>query len=157
MKHLFTAAALGLFATSLAAEGDIAKGEKEFRKCKACHMIASEDAVIQKGGKTGPNLYGVVGRAAGSVDGYRYSSLMQAAGASGLVWDEASLTAFLGDPTGYLKEASGEGGRSKMSFKLRKGAEDVTAYLKSVGPVMEDADNGETPVTDEATDTAQDG
>ena len=140
MKTILPVALLALTAGAAFAEGDIAKGEKEFRKCKACHMIASEDEVIQKGGKTGPNLYGVIGRAAGSVEDFRYSSLLKAAAETGLVWDEENLVAFLTDPTAYLKEVSGEGGRSKMSLKLKKNQEDMVAYLKSVGPVMEDAE-----------------
>lgn len=115
-----TLIALGLPAL---AEGDAAKGEKEFRKCKACHMIASDSETIVKGGKTGPNLYGVVGRTAGSDEGFKYSDGLAAKGEEGLVWDEAELAAFITDPGDYL------GSRSKMTFKLRKGAEDVAAYL----------------------------
>ncbi|WP_294606949.1 c-type cytochrome [uncultured Roseovarius sp.] len=115
-----TLIALGLPAL---AEGDAAKGEKEFRKCKACHMIASDSETIVKGGKTGPNLYGVVGRTAGSDEGFKYSDGLAAKGEEGLVWDEAELAAFITDPSDYL------GSRSKMTFKLRKGAEDVAAYL----------------------------
>lgn len=124
MKTLLAASAT-IVALSLPAfaEGDAAKGEKEFNKCKACHMIASDSETIVKGGKTGPNLYGVIGRAAGSVEGFSYSDGMAAKGSEGLVWDEAELAAFVTDPNEYL------GSRSKMTFKLKKGAEDVAAYL----------------------------
>jgi cytochrome c len=124
MKTLLAASAT-LVALSLPAfaEGDAAKGEKEFNKCKACHMIASDSETIVKGGKTGPNLYGVIGRAAGSVEGFSYSDGLAAKGAEGLVWDEEELATFLKDPNDYL------GSRSKMTFKLAKGGEDVAAYL----------------------------
>jgi cytochrome c len=124
MKTLLTASAtlLVLAAPALAA-GDAAKGEKEFNKCKSCHMIESADEVIVKGGKVGPNLYGVIGRAAGSVDGFKYSDGLAAKGSEGLVWDEATVAEFVQDPNGFL------GDRSKMTFKLKKGAEDVAAYL----------------------------
>lgn len=127
MKTILAASAT-LIALSLPAlaEGDAEKGEKEFRKCKACHMIASDSDTIVKGGKTGPNLYGVIGRAAGSYDGFKYSDGLAAKNAEGLVWDEAELAAFVTDPNDYL------GSRSKMTFKLKKGAEDVAAYLASV-------------------------
>ncbi|MDT8327115.1 MAG: c-type cytochrome [Roseovarius sp.] len=127
MKTILAASAT-LIALSLPAlaEGDAAKGEKEFNKCKACHMIVSESDTIVKGGKTGPNLYGVIGRAAGSVEDFKYSDGLAAKGEEGLVWDEAELAAFITDPNDYL------GSRSKMTFKLKKGAEDVAAYLASV-------------------------
>ncbi|MGX0977573.1 cytochrome c [Roseovarius sp. MBR-51] len=124
MKTLLAASAT-LVALSLPAfaEGDAAKGEKEFNKCKACHMIASDSETIVKGGKTGPNLYGVIGRTAGSVEDFKYSDGLAAKGAEGLVWDEAELAAYVKDPSEYL------GSRSKMTFKLAKGGEDVAAYL----------------------------
>ena len=59
--------------TPALAGGDAAAGERGFKKCKSCHMIVSDAGdTIVKGGKTGPNLYGVAGRQAGSVDGFRY-------------------------------------------------------------------------------------
>ena len=55
------------FAAPALASGDAAKGESDFKKCKACHAIVADDGTeIVKGGKVGPNLYGVVGRAAAS-------------------------------------------------------------------------------------------
>ena len=129
------AAALAVFVIGSGAHAqDVAKGEKVMKKCKACHTIADGDTVIFKGGKTGPNLFGVVGRAAGAVEGYKYSKSMVAAGEQGLVWDEESLAAYLQNPSGYLKEYLGDSGaKSKMSLKLRKGMEDVIAYLASHG------------------------
>jgi cytochrome c len=73
MKHaiLATLAAFALASPALA--GDPAKGETEFKKCKSCHAIVADDGTeIVKGGKTGPNLYGVVGRAVGSVADFKY-------------------------------------------------------------------------------------
>ena len=64
------------------ADGDAAKGEKVFRKCKACHV-----ADAQKN-RVGPYLLGVVGRKAASVEGYHYSPAMTAEGAKGVVWDK---------------------------------------------------------------------
>lgn len=115
------------------ASGDAAKGESDFKKCKACHMIVADDGTaIQKGGKTGPNLYGVVGRAAGSTD-FKYSEVMKEAGEKGLVWSEENLAQYLPDPSGFLEEFSGDAkGKSKMTFKLTKGAEDMAAYLASL-------------------------
>jgi cytochrome c len=140
-------AILGMSSFALA-EGDVAKGENDFKKCKACHTIANGDEVIFKGGKTGPNLYGVIGRTAGSVEGFRYSASMVAAGEGGLVWDEETLAAFVMDPKGYLKEVTGDSGaKTKMSFKLKK-AENIAAYLASVSPEMEDSDAEESESND---------
>lgn len=115
--------------------GDPVAGEDAFKKCKACHSIIAPDGTeIQKGGRTGPNLYGVIGRAVGGeADFSSYGPSVLALGATGAVWDEASLAAYVADPTGYLKTAlADDAAKSKMSFKLAAGGEDVAAYLASV-------------------------
>ncbi len=135
MKYTVLAAfALASVSTTAFAEGDAAAGEKVFKKCKSCHMIVSDAGdTIVKGGKTGPNLYGVAGRTAGTIDGFRYGDSLVAAGEKGLVWDEASFVAYVQDPKGYLGEYLDDGAaRSKMSFRLKKGMEDVYAYLAQV-------------------------
>ncbi|HKL06300.1 MAG TPA: cytochrome C [Roseovarius sp.] len=119
------------------ASGDAEAGEKTFRQCKACHMIADDDGNnIVRGGRVGPNLYGVVGRAAGSVEDFRYSGLLETAGEQGLEWDEESFVGYVQDPTGWLQDYTGEDGRGKMSYQVRKeeDAVNVWAYLASVGP-----------------------
>ena len=123
--------ALGAAAPSFAA--DAAKGEKTFKKCKSCHMIANGDEVIYKGGKTGPNLYGVIGRTAGTYEGFKYGKDLVAAGAAGLVWDEENFVAYAKDPKKFLRAyLDDKKAKSKMSYKLKKGGEDVAAYLTSV-------------------------
>ena len=114
-------ASVVLFAVPAHAEGDAAAGEKVFAKCKACHEV-------EKGvNKVGPTLKGVVGRKAASVEGYKYSEAMLAKGAEGVVWDEATLTAYLPDPKGFVP-------KTKMAFAGLKKPEDVAnviAYLKA--------------------------
>ena len=86
--------------------GNIADGEKIFKKCAACHSI-------NKGGKNkiGPALYNVVGRAVGGVDDYKYS---KALASYGKVWTFEELNGFLTKPSSYLKG-------TKMSYAgLRK-------------------------------------
>ncbi len=112
------AAALGSGAA--VAEGDAAKGEKVFKKCKTCHTFDPGKK------KIGPHLKGVVGRKAGAVEGYKYSKAMAAAD---ITWDEASLDQFLTKPKKFLKG-------TKMSFAgLKKEAQraDLIAYLKTQG------------------------
>lgn len=134
MKTFFAVAAAAIaLAAPAYAEGDAAKGEKAFKKCKSCHTIVSpEGEVVFKGGKTGPNLYGVVGRVAGSED-FKYGDGLAAASEAGLVWTEESLAAFVTDAKGFLGD-NGFPAKSKMTFKLKKGGEDVAAYLASVAP-----------------------
>lgn len=119
--------------------GDADAGEKQFGKCKACHAIVDDAGeVIQRGGKVGPNLYNLVGRQAGSVEDFKYGKSIAEAGEGGLVWDQASLAEYLEDPTDFLRTTLDDSkARSKMSFKLRKGTEDVAAYLASVSPGAE--------------------
>ncbi|MBI1171298.1 cytochrome C [bacterium] len=131
---LVTATLLALAAPALA--GDAKVGEEVFKKCKACHsIIGSDGTAIQKGGKIGPNLYGVIGRQIGSLPDFKYGDDIVAAGADGTKWDEAMVAAYVVDPTAWLKQKTGkEGAHSKMAFKLATGGEDVAAYLASVGP-----------------------
>ena len=108
-----------LFAVPAYAAGDAAKGEKVFAKCKACHE--NEKGV----NKVGPTLKGVVGRKAASVPDYKYSEAMTAKGAEGVVWDEATLAAYLPDPKAFVP-------KTKMAFGGLKKPEDVAdviAYL----------------------------
>jgi len=68
------------------AEGDIDAGESVFKKCKSCQMITTDDGTaVQKGGKTGPNLFGVIGRVAGSVKDFKYGKSLIAAGEAGKI------------------------------------------------------------------------
>ncbi|MGR3759733.1 c-type cytochrome [Roseobacteraceae bacterium NS-SX3] len=100
----------------------VAKGEKTFKKCKACHQVGEGAR-----SKTGPILNGIVGAPAGHVDGFKYSKAMKAAAEDGLVWTEEELAAFLAKPKKYMKG-------TKMSFAgLKKDAdiEAVIAYLQS--------------------------
>ena len=142
MKVTFVAAALSLMAMPALADGhatgDAAAGEKAWNKCKSCHMIVSDDGTdIQKGGRTGPNLYNVVERTFGAQEGFKYSKGLAAAAEAGLMLDEATFVSYTADPTAWLKENVGpDAGRSKMTFKLRDEdeAKNIWAYLVSVGP-----------------------
>lgn len=128
-------------ATQAAAAGDAEKGEKLYNRCSSCHAIISpEGEVLVKGGITGPNLYGVIGRTAGTENDYRYGSErlpigmftddMIRAGDEGLVWTEENIIAYTKDPIGFIKDyLDDEKARPNMSVKLKKGAEDIVAYL----------------------------
>lgn len=105
-------------------EALIAAGEKAFKKCAACHQVG-EGAK----NRVGPQLNGIMGQVAGSVDGFKYSKALVAAQGEDLVWDDETLAAFLAKPREYLKG-------TKMSFAGFRKAEDieaVIAYLKTFG------------------------
>jgi len=127
-----TLALMALGAPALAA-GDAAAGDADFKKCTACHSVIGDDGtVIRKGGKIGPNLYGVIGRPVAGTD-FKYSAFIKTVGESGLVWDEAELATYVTDPTAWLKDKTGDAkAKSKMAFKLGAGQEDIAAYLASL-------------------------
>ena len=64
---------------------------------------------------------------------FRYSKALKEAGAAGLIWSPETLAGFVTDPSYYLKAYSGnKKARSKMSYRLKKGAADVAAYLENM-------------------------
>ena len=100
--------------------GDAAKGADVFKRCTICHN-ADKDGP----NRIGPNLFGVVGRAAGSVSGYSYSTAMKA---SGLTWTDANLAEYLASPKTKVPG-------NRMSFGGVSDAgqlADLVAYLKSL-------------------------
>lgn len=116
-----------LLAAPAYADGDPEKGEKLFKRCKACHQIGPE----AKNG-IGPNLTGVVGRPMGSGEGYNYGNGLQAAYSVGGVWDEDMIIEWLANPMNYIRSFIGDDGvKTKMNFKLKSEQQrkDVAAYL----------------------------
>jgi cytochrome c len=102
---------------------DAANGESVFKACRACHQVG-------EGAKNGvgPVLNGVVGRKAGTVEGFNYSEANKAAGAEGLVWTEEKLFAYLEKPMAFMP-------RTKMAYaglKEESDRRDIIAYLKSL-------------------------
>lgn len=143
MKLKLTAAILTLAAAPAFADGhatgDAAAGEKVFNKCQTCHVIANEagEVLAGKAGKTGPNLFGLPGRVAGSYPDFKYGESIVAVGASGVTWNEADFVAYVADPAKFLKEKTGDkAAKTKMSFKLPKeeDAKNVWAFIASLSP-----------------------
>lgn len=124
MKQYLMVATLGLspILPLSAAAQDVEAGATVFKKCMACH---SADATTNK---VGPHLGGLIGRTAGTVDGFNYSKAMKDAGAGGLVWNEDALSKYLVEPKAMVPG-------TKMAFAGLKKPEDiqnVIAYLKSL-------------------------
>ncbi|GAB2207165.1 cytochrome c family protein [Roseibium sp. ROS1] len=121
MQRLLMIAGTALLALTVqaSAEGDPAKGEKVFKKCAACHAVGPEAK-----NKVGPELNGIVGRAWGAVDGYKYSAnLLELS--DGKVWDEETLDVYLTKPKDLIP-------KGKMAFAGLKKEDDranVIAYL----------------------------
>ena len=100
---------------ALMAMGDLATGEKVFKKCAACHSIA-------KGGKNaiGPALYNVVSRKVGSIDDYKYSKALSEYGKE---WTFEELNGYLIKPAKWIKG-------TKMAFAgLRKEKDRASVIL----------------------------
>ena len=135
-KIINICAVLSLLASGSIAAGDTAKGEKTFKKCKSCHMIVDDSGkTIVKGGRNGPNLYGILGRTAGSIDGFKYGKSLATLGKAGFVWSEIEFVAYVADPKKYLVDKlDDKKARSKMSYKLKNEADalNIWAYLVSV-------------------------
>lgn len=127
--------ALGALCAVLVAGGqavaaDAANGEAVFKKrCVACHTV-------EKGkNKVGPSLFGVIGKKAGTAEGYKYSDSYVEAGKKGLTWTEDKIVPYLEDPKGFMVEVTGDPkARTKMVFKLKSESDrkDIAAYLATV-------------------------
>jgi cytochrome c len=103
----------------LLAVADIAKGEKVFKKCSACHKV-------EKGANAvGPYLIGVVGRPVDAADGFSYSGALEKVAD---VWTPEHLNGFLANPKGYAPGTTmGFAGLKKIEERA-----DVIAYLDSL-------------------------
>jgi cytochrome c len=114
---------------------DAAAGEAVFKKCRACHQVGAD----AKAG-VGPAQNSLIGRPAGTFEGYSYSALNKAAGEAGLIWTEENVFEYLADPNAFLKKFLTDKGKpdlatgsTKMVFKLAddQDRKDVIAYLKT--------------------------
>ena len=119
--------------------GDAAAGETQFsRQCVSCHVVVNDegDTLAGRNARTGPNLFGVIGHPVAGVEGYRYGDDIVAVGETGRIWDEESFVAYVMDPTGWLREETGDRrARGKMAYQVRDAqqAADIYAYLHGLG------------------------
>ena len=97
--------------------GDTARGQTVFKKCTQCHS-----PVEGKNG-TGPSLYGIVGRAAGSIPNFRYS---EANKNSGITWTEQEMFVYLENPKKKIPKTI----MAFVGLPKAQDRADVIAYLK---------------------------
>ena len=119
MRAAAIAIALALIAFAPGAWAqDVASGAKVFAQCRACHQIGdkAKNAV-------GPQLNGLFGRKAGTVEGYNYSPANKN---SGITWTEETFTDYIKNPRGKIPG-------TKMIYaglKAAKRIADLIAYIK---------------------------
>jgi cytochrome c len=104
-------------ATGTTLSGDPTKGEAEFKKCQVCHTL---EAGVNK---VGPSLHLIIGRTAGSVEGFNYSKANKE---SGIVWSEQNMWEYLENPKAFMPG-------TKMAFAGIKGGQkraDLIAYIQ---------------------------
>jgi len=116
-----TAAALIMAAPAVAQEGNAEDGAEVFKKCRACHDVGPEAK-----NKVGPSLNEIIGRKAGTIEGFTYSEANKSAGGKGLVWTEDVLSKYLENPLAFMPG-------TKMAFaglKDPQDRKDIIAFLK---------------------------
>lgn len=103
------------------ADDDAVRGGRVFQRCYSCHSVTPGEHNLQ-----GPNLAGVIGRRAGTLPGYEYSSAMQAAGRNGLVWTAEALERYVQDPEALVP------GTAMGPVRIGSAADrtDLVAYLR---------------------------
>jgi cytochrome c len=124
--------AASLLASPAFASGDAEAGKKVFKKCVACHTI---DGDTKK--KSGPSLDGLYGRTAGTLEGFKYSKAMVAAGAEGWIWTAETFENYLTNPKTAIP-------KNKMAFAGLKKEDDIKnieAYLLTFSPDYVEADD----------------
>ena len=117
LQSVLILGAISMSSLALAGDGDPAKGERLWSRCKACHSLENGE------NRVGPHLSGLFGRKAGAAEDYRYSPAMAG---SDIIWTDETIKAYLKDPKGYIP-------KNKMAFAgLRKEEhiDHLLAYLR---------------------------
>jgi cytochrome c len=86
-----------LLVPALAQQGNADEGAEVFKKCRACHDIGAGAK-----NKVGPLLNGVIGRKAGTIEGFNYSTSNKSAGDKGLIWTPDVLFKYLENPLTFM-------------------------------------------------------
>jgi len=117
--------ATALLGTTLVSAQDVENGAEVFKRCRACHDVGDTAK-----NKVGPILNGIIGRKAGTIEGFKYSDSNLKAGADGWVWTEEKMMEYLLNPRAAMPG-------NKMAFaglKDEQDRKDLIAYLKKFSP-----------------------
>ncbi|MBP0463319.1 cytochrome c family protein [Roseomonas sp. PWR1] len=108
---------------TVASAQDAAAGQRVFNQCRACHTP-------DQGGRNGvgPNLWGIVGRPAASIEGFRYSANMRELAAGGLTWTEDRLRPYITNPKAVVPQGS----MSFAGLRNEQQLNDLIAYLNTL-------------------------
>jgi cytochrome c len=116
------AGVLLLAGPAAAQDGKADDGAEVYKKCRACHDVGPDAR-----NKVGPLLNGIIGRKAGTIEGFAYSDANKNAGAKGLTWTDDVLLKYLENPLTFMPG-------TKMAFaglKDEQDRKDLIAYLKT--------------------------
>jgi cytochrome c len=122
MRRLVFGAVMAATMSTAAPAADVENGKAIWNKCRACHQVGENAKNL-----VGPILNGLIGRKAGTVEGYNYS---EANKTSGIVWDEATFREYIKNPKAKIPN-------TKMVFAGltdEQDIDDLLAYLKQFGP-----------------------
>lgn len=118
---LSAVAATALLGTTMVSAQDAENGAEIFKRCRACHDVGDKAK-----NKVGPILNGIIGRKAGTIEGFKYSDANLKAGADGWVWTDEKMMEYLLNPRTAMPG-------NKMAFaglKDEQDRKDLIAYLK---------------------------
>lgn len=118
MFRMVTVLIVGSCLAPPASAADSASGKAVFNRCRICHSLEAGGH-----GAAGPNLHGIFGRTAGAGGDFPYSAAMRG---SGIVWDNATLAAYLHNPKRFMPG-------TRMAFpgiKDDREIADLLAYLR---------------------------
>ena len=121
---------LGIIA--ILAAGPVVADEALWRDCRTCHAVTAPDgSELARGGRSGPNLYGITNAPLAADSAFRfYSDDLRAAAATGARWTEANFVAYLTNPDAFLQEVTDNSeAQSGMHVQLLSGAEALFTYL----------------------------
>jgi cytochrome c len=104
-----------------AQEGNATDGADVFKQCRACHDVGPNAK-----NKVGPLLNGIIGRQAGTIEDFKYSTANNEAGSKGLVWTEEALFKYLQDPKAFMPGTI----MAFAGLRDEQDRKDVIAYLK---------------------------
>ena len=122
LRKSLIAAALTLALGPVAFAQDAKEGEEVFKACRQCHQVGP----TAKNG-VGPILNGIVGRKAGTIEGFNYSPANKEAGEKGWVWSEEVLDKYLANP----REAMPGNRMAYVGVKDAQDRKDLIAFLKT--------------------------